>query len=68
MTISYRQSNAVTEDHAITIDAQLDDNTKQRLVDVYYDNTFGTWILLDREAEFGPAFLNAHTGEGITPP
>ncbi len=55
MNVTYRQSNAVTEDQTIVIEGKLDDAKSSHLVDIYFDNTFGTWMFVDPDAEVSPA-------------
>jgi hypothetical protein len=50
------------------VDAKLDDNVSKHLVDVFYDNTFGAWMFVDPDAEFGPEFFVPHPGERLTQP
>jgi hypothetical protein len=65
MTITYRQSNAVTEDQAITVEGRLDDAKLSHLVDIYYDNTFGTFMFVDPDADASPLFRSRQKSNGV---
>jgi hypothetical protein len=67
MDITYRQSNAITEEQAIALEGKLDDAKSMHIAGIYFDNTFGTWMFIDPDAEVSPlvkARENQNSGKG----